>query len=138
MQEPIIEFKTPEELETSLKEWQERLFLNDWIIKAKVVENEDIDEDNMGENTLDPVNKCAVIRIRKPDEETKDSITKAVYHECVLVHELLHCHMNFLEKEHPTIEEVLFDIREHALLEQFAKSLIMAKYGIGFDWFRNF
>lgn len=33
------------------------------------------------------------------------------------------------------IEGVFYEEKQHQLLEQMAKSLVMAKYGIGFDYF---
>lgn len=35
---PIEVFENQEQLNQSLKEWQSRLFLNDWIIKAYICE----------------------------------------------------------------------------------------------------
>ncbi|KAK9679527.1 hypothetical protein QE152_g39995 [Popillia japonica] len=95
------------------------------------------DSNHMGENHCEPVGKCSLIRILERTEDMEGSISKSTYHECILVHELLHCHMNFLDVAEPSLEQVHYDVAEHALLETLAKSLIMAKYNIGFDWFMN-
>lgn len=54
------------------------------------------------------------------------------------MHELLHCKYNILEVENDKYESVYLDVQQHVLLEQMAKSLIMTKYNLDFNWFRNF
>lgn len=56
--------------------------------------------------------------------------------EIILVHELLHCKMNWISNN-DTYEGKYFDTVEHALLEQMAKSLIMAKYNVGLEYFKG-
>lgn len=128
-------FASKEELNQCLKWWQEKLFLTDWIIKARICEPCDFtDSRNMGENEFDMVNKCCVIRI----------LDKKYYGECimkycaekVLVHELLHCKYNWIANE-SSYEGKYVYVMEHGLLEQMAKSLIMAKYDLTLDYFEN-
>lgn len=128
-------FGSKEELNTCLKWWQEKLFLTDWIIKAKICEPCDfIDEGDMGENSFDMVNKCCVIRILGK-KYYGDRIMKYCA-EKVLVHELLHCKYNWLANE-GSYEGKYVDVMEHGLLEQMAKSLIMAKYNLSLDYFND-
>lgn len=132
--EPIIEFKTQEELDICLAEWQERLFLRDWNIKAYLV-HRDVIPGLAGDSNVQWVNSCGTIRILYADEIPSDSIEKEP-HEKILVHELLHFkYMGFEGEE--TIENVFWDEKQHQLLEQMAKSLIMAKYRITYDWFKG-
>ena len=120
-------FNSKEELNDCLKWWQEKLFLTDWIIKARISEPCDfINENVCGENEFDVVNKCCVIRI----------LDKKYYAEKVLVHELLHCKYNWLANE-SFYEGKYVDVMEHGLLEQMAKSLIMAKYDLILDYFND-
>ncbi len=129
-------FNSKEELNAYLKWWQEKLFLTDWIIKAKICEPCDfVDDGNMGENSFDMVNKCCVIRILDKKYYGSDHIMKYCA-EKVLVHELLHCKYNWLANE-GSYEGKYIDIIEHGLLEQMAKSLIMAKYDLSLDYFNN-
>ena len=60
-----------------------------------------------------------------------------VCHEQTLVLELLHCKYNIIERSNE-YESKFLDDHQHMLLEQMAKSLIMAKYNIGLEWFINF
>lgn len=130
---PIEVFENQEQLNQSLKEWQNRLFLNDWIIKAYICEPHDFKEINVcGENEFDMTNKCCVIRILDP-KYYGERIMKYCA-EKILVHELLHCKYNWIDNN-DTYEGTYLDVSEHGLLEQMAKSLIMAKYGIGLDYF---
>lgn len=76
MSKPIEEFKTQEELNQCLKWWQDKLFLNDWIIKAKVcLPEEFVNEDACGENSMIFQNKQAMIRILDKQYYPKDDIS---------------------------------------------------------------
>lgn len=138
MSEPIIEFKTQKELDACLAEWQERLFLSDWIIKAKV-EHVDVEGlDVVGYCEDAPTIKSAIISITPAGEIPKDAIVKSCA-EKTLVHELLHCRFLQYEMQFPkTLEAVKYENDQHAMIEMMAKSFIMAKYGISHEWFRNF
>lgn len=130
---PIEEFETEEQLQECLKWWKDKLFLTDWIIKAKLCAPEDFIEQGVcGENEFDIVNKCCIIRIMK-----KKYYGERVMKYCaerILVHELLHCKYNWLSCG-STYEGIYVDTMEHSLLEQIAKSLIMAKYDLPLDYF---
>lgn len=132
---PVMEFKNEEELQQSLEEWQERLFLSDWNIAASLVNGEEI-AGLAGDSTVQWTNSCGTIRIRHFAEMPNGAIEKEP-HEKVLVHELLHFKIMGYTNSNAGIEEVFFDESQHRLLEQLAKSLIMAKYNIGYDWFKQ-
>lgn len=128
-------FSSKEELNACLKWWQEKLFLTDRIIKAKICEPCDfVDEGNMGENSFDMVNKCCVIRIL--DKKYYGDRIMKYCAEKVLVHEPLHCKYDWIANE-TSYEGKYVDVMEHGLLEQMAKSLIMAKYNLSLDYFNN-
>ena len=134
MAKPIMAFKSNKELYDSLKEWQTRLFLSEWTICAKLVEPVVI-PGLQGENELSFENNASVISIIIPGDDVINRVQRFCA-EKVLVHELLHCKYNILEKDN-TYESAYLDSRQHQLLEQMAKSLIMAKYNLPFDWFKN-
>ena len=133
--EPIMRFESIEQARASLGEWQKRLFLEDWIIRVKLVNKDELSLDNVsGEVDFEYTNKSAVIRVLK---DIDDDFIAKIPHELTLVHELLHLKYNLV---HPAesgnhIEQVFYDMHEHMLLEQMAKSLIMAKYGLPYEWF---
>lgn len=136
MTEPIIEFESQEQLDASLKEWVERLFLTDWTIKAELCEADEMElSDCAGENSWQYVNRSSVIRLLKKPPD--DRIAK-VLHEKALVHELLHLKIiyDFVREESP--QDCLWCANQHALIEQMAKALIMAKYSLSPSWFKNF
>lgn len=132
----VIEiFDSQEKLNKCLKWWQNKLFLNDWIIKAVVCSPDEFKEKECcGENEFDMVNKCCVIRIMDK-KYYGDRILKYCA-EKILVHELLHCKYNWISNEN-TYDGVYVDTVEHGLLEQMAKSLIMAKYDLDFEYFAD-
>lgn len=128
-------FSSKEEINDCLKWWQEKLFLTDWIIKVSVCEPCDFNDDgNLGENSFDMVNKCCVIRIL--DKKYYGNRIMRYCAEKVLVHELLHCKYKWLSND-TSYKGKYVDVVEHGLLEQMAKSLIMAKYDLGLDYFSN-
>jgi hypothetical protein len=128
--EPIIEFKNTEQAIGCLKEWQDRLALNEWIIKVYFAAPHEFKlKGVMGECEYDNVNKCAVISIMKP-EFYGDRIMKYCA-ELTLVHELLHCKLGLL-----AIDDGYNNLL-HQTQEDIAKAFIMAKYGISREWFSD-
>lgn len=134
---PIMEFKSMEQAYKCLNYWKEKLFLQDWTIKLLLVSPEEMNlEDVCGENLFQIETKSCVIKILKP-EYYGDRIIKYCA-ESILIHELLHCLYNWVERDYNSIEVAYYDTLEHARLEQMAKSLLMTKYDLNFDWFKNF
>jgi hypothetical protein len=134
VREPIVEFKSIEAARAALKEWQHRLYLDDWIISLQLVDGTEI-PGNRGLTDICFTHKSAVIKIAKLNEDIRSRIVRQCQ-ETTLVHELLHCKYdtNFYDNTH---EGRYMEAYEHAHLEQMARSLIMAKYGVGPEWFDN-
>lgn len=140
MGKPIDIFENQEQLEECLREWQHRLFLDGWLILAHVEDkiiNPDGEEviDAAGYNTFVFESSQANIQLLS-DESYKENNT--LFKHCMekdLVHELLHCKYDWMGNQGGTYEGVYLDATEHQKLEEMAKSLIMAKYGVGYDYF---
>ena len=135
--EPILEFKSNAELRGCLKYWQNILYLNDWIFSSSLDDAENMlinGKPQAGTNHLDFTHKASVISIARRTTTTEERIVK-VPHEIVLVHELLHCKYNWIGGE--SYEKLYVEETEHALLDQMARSLIMAKYRLTPEWFNN-
>lgn len=131
--EPIEFFENQAQLDEYLKEWQERLFLRDWHIKANFVDGENI-PGLAGQSDVSWVHNSGFIDIRKKGQYPSGMIHKQPQ-ELTLVHELLHFKFMTIERNTPSIEEVYWNEKQHQLLEQLAKALIMAKYNLDYDWF---
>ena len=131
--EPIIEFKNIIDARTALKEWQHRLYLDDWIISLRLVDGTEI-PGLSGRSEADHVNRCAVIKLSRITEDISSRIMKVAQEE-VLVHELLHLKQPIIDNE--TYESTYHEVKQHGMLEQMSRSLIMAKYGVGPEWFIN-
>lgn len=133
--EPILRFESNEVLQAYLKYWQKVLHIEDWYIKAVLVDGERHDEDGnelCGQNIPSVENKEAFIKISTTDY--KDAYMKHC-EELTLVHELLHCVIILLQKVDETIESAVFTRDEHQKIETLAKAFIMAKYGVDKKWF---
>lgn len=137
--EPIIEFTDESQAYECLKEWQERLFLTDWVISVALVDKcEDINGKNcIATNVHNHDCKDCHIELEIFTDEHKTHHTK-LSHEQSLVHELLHCNYCWFRYDETDADGCLLNLHHHQLLEQMAKSLIMSKYNLTFDWFKNF
>ncbi len=138
---PIEVFETQESLDICLKWWQEKLLLNDWIIKARMVlKSEMINEDAQGENSFIHERKAAVIRILKKEEMESDTVSNRTLRHCdeqILVHELLHCLYDWMSPSSGTYEAVYHEEMEHQRLDSLAKTLIMVKYNLPLSYFEK-
>lgn len=134
---PIIEYETQEQAEISLKEWQTRLFLDDWIIQLNLEHQEVEGIDTVGYCNSAPIVRSAVIWLTPKGKYPDDAIIKYCA-EKTLVHELLHCVYIAFESSDRQIANVYYEEEQHALIEKMARSLIMAKYDISLDWFKNY
>ena len=137
--EPIMQFESQEQLNASLKEWQDRLGLMDWIIKAKIISWHDFEsphaEDFAAEILQVNQSKSAEIHIR-PKEEIVVATVKKQPQEKGLIHELLHIR-HFPERATwDNIQSVAWEETQHQNLDEIATAFIMAKYNITLDWFR--
>jgi len=142
--EPIIEFENIQQAQECLKYWQNILFLNDWHIKINLIPSDDCVVDDLpcaGRIDKMHVQKIAVIDIALLDDDIPDDdIVKSfkICQEKVLVHEILHIVIDLGGVCNHTVEGSEFLTTNHQRVESIAKSLIMAKYGVDFDWFKNF
>lgn len=139
-EKPIDVFKGKEQLEECLREWKHILYLDGWMILAHVEDkimnpNGEEEIDAVGYNTFIFESSQANIQLLS-DETYKENNT--LFKHCMekdLVHELLHCKYDWMGCQGGTYEGVYLDATEHQKLEEMAKSLIMAKYGVGYDYF---
>jgi hypothetical protein len=131
---PIEEFISQEQAEQYLKEWQHRLYLDNWIIIIEFANYKDMPEvGSMGWSNMQVINQTSIITLCNKDG--CDNAMMKFCQELALVHELLHCRYDWLASE--TYTEKYVDTLEHQNLEMMARSLIMAKYGIEREWFCN-
>lgn len=133
---PTEYYTSQEQLDEDLRYWKKKLFLDNWIITARVCSLSDFnDKDSIGENIFCMVNQCSDIKIIDPKDFPETSLMKYCG-EKILVHELLHCKYNWLTYVgEGSYEQVYFKTKDHALLEEMAKSLIMTKYNLDLNYF---
>lgn len=109
-----------------LKEWKERLGLQDWVIvlKENCSPNDMQLQSCQGETEYDEVNKCAIIRVIN-EKDYGDRILE-FDKEKVLVHELLHIKFWLIqETENATQNRVV-----HQYIDDMARALVSAKRGV--------
>lgn len=132
--EPVIQFKSQKELEECAMYWINKLLLDRHFIVVIFVPKEEI-SGSQGETKNTPDQEIALVRIADT-VDFGDSEYVKICQELTLVHELLHIKYSLLT--FPTnYEGQIAEYEEHKNLEQMAKSLLMVKYDISYDWFRN-
>lgn len=133
---PIEIFKSYDEFITLAKDWQAKLFLDDWFITFKLTDSPIYMDENelWGVSAYSYDNSVADITVYN-GKELQNSPSRNIA-ELTLVHELLHLKMEYFSDpdivgEMPKIQESM----GHRALEMMAKSLIMAKYNVPKEYF---
>lgn len=134
--EPRCYYYTDSNLQDALESWKKVLHLQNWCIKA-VLTGENLEVDGRvvhGRNTTEYL-KCESF-IEISTVEYAGEYTKHC-EELTLVHELLHCAMPLFcnDDDSATMRDAWVELLEHQRIDMLAKSLIMAKYGVGIEWF---
>lgn len=113
-----------------LNEWEERLGLQDWIIKLKYnCKFSDLELENCcGETNWEDTIKTATIKIVNPKEYGNDRIV-AFDFEQILVHELLHIKFGLLSFTQQDYDGKVTAELRHQLIDDLARALVMAKRG---------
>ena len=142
---PIEYFQTDKEFQKCAKEWQHKLFLDDWFIKFELVDQEIYAETDNSSSEAKLFGYCqkiwenheALIRISHI-KNLDGAVTRGI-EELTLIHELLHCKLFPLEvdEEHGTYEGLSLALQNHVNIEQLAKSLLMAKYNLDYNYFMS-
>ena len=135
---PVMVIQDQEQLDNLLTEWKSRLGLGDWFITAELCNPEDMSDgnNNLAENHFVWENKTSHILIARQTEKYREESKVKVCDEKSLVHELLHCLLNFtfLTETGDNYSEIVRDKLEHQTLDQLARGFIMTKYGLPFEW----
>lgn len=134
LMEPKIRFESDEELQKYARYWIGVLLLNNWCIRVELVQPDEI-EGLQGTTKQVSQQEEGLIKIADLVDNDGSYISK-ICQEKTLVHELLHLKYSYVDP---------FDTRdgreayynEHKLIEQMSKSLLMVRYGITLDWFKN-
>ena len=136
VKEPRCYYYDDSNLQNALEYWKKVLHLQNWCIKA-VLTGENLEVDGKvvcGRNTTEYL-KCESF-IEISTVEYAGEYTKHC-EELTLVHELLHCAMPLFcnDDDSATMRDAWVELLEHQRIDMLAKSLIMAKYGVGIEWF---
>ena len=136
---PKMQFNNLAEMEKYMRRGQHILGLDHWYIEPRLVEElKDSDgEECWGLNVHEQVNRVAVVSVRKFRKGDDDQAPKKYCAEQILVHELLHCHYNWLQKDYKDHAAAFYDVKDHQQLELMAEALILAKYNLTRDFFYN-
>ena len=119
MEEVIL---TDEQLQEKLKEWQERLRLQDWIVRARICRRHELPSNSQGRVYVTLSKKMANILILDPVDYEPDNMLPQDM-ENSLVHELLHLHLWPITGDD---EEGIYRIAEEQAIESITSGLLHA------------
>lgn len=91
---PSTAYHTQGALDEALDYWREVLRLKDWEITARIVSADEIGEGITGNCGINEHKLSATIKLLDPAESNDNS---SLDHELILIHELLHIHLQPLE-----------------------------------------
>jgi len=136
---PIMQFESQEQLDACLDEWQDRLGLMDWMIKAETTSwhnfLRDDKEQLAAEASINGQLKSAWIMLRL-SEEIPEVLIKKQPQEYTLIHELLHLR-HFTEREPwDTLQGHAWEDAQHQNCDEIAMALFLAKYNLPHNWMR--
>ena len=139
MRLPKMTFKNLAEMRKYMEYWQHVLCLEHWYLEPRLVDDlRDQDgEECWGLNVHEQINRVATISVRKFKAGEDDQSPKKYCAEQILVHELLHCTYNWLQKDYKDHAAAFYDVKDHQQLELMAEALILAKYNLKRDFFYN-
>jgi len=110
-----------QELQLLMKYWQERLRLQHWDVKLKIVRAADFSQESArGENNWEQSTAESVIHILDPADWPKDTPFEQDM-EITLVHELLHLHFSPFDN---TAKESQEKIMLERAIDHIAKALV--------------
>jgi len=136
---PYMVFNSLDQAYEVMSCWMNKLGLQDWIIRLDIKPAHKMsDPGRVGEISCYYTERCAMLTLREYDPEDYETIDKFC-HEAVLVHELLHAKMPTAGKDTGETYELGFlNSYNHQLLNDMANALIMVKYNLSKEWFKNF
>lgn len=117
-------YETQEQAQQACREWQERLYLRDWDIRAKICRQEFMPRpDIMAHVNCVYPSKQALIKLLDPIDYPQDAEWEQD-HEQSLVHELLHLHCWGFSATDATSPE---GIAEDQAVDALARALVALK-----------
>ncbi len=131
--EPVDHFRDVVEMNVYLKEWQVRLNLPDWVFYP--VLGEKLDEKNVSQLDYTPTLKSGRLTIRRPMLPNPEGLIVKCPEEEALVHELLHAKIEYEDGE--DFKTSMVGRHYHQAIEDLARALVAAKYGLPLSWFDN-
>ena len=138
MGKPIEIFKNDEQFQECCKWWQNKLFLNDWFITFKMIEDYIVDDSSgqilSGVCEYEFNNKEATITISNTNKSCDGVYLKNIV-EHTIIHELLHLKNEYISDVENPEEKSFHNYISHQSLEEMAKTLLMVKYNIERDCF---
>lgn len=142
MEKPVIVFNNDGQLNEYIRLWKPYLFLHHFAVSgslAKEVKMDDSDDLLAGKNSFQIVLGTANIELLDMRGYTQKQIDEHMVtcsQELTLIHELLHCKMNFMAPPY-TLEGKYYDVMGHRDLELMARTIFMCAYHLPNDWWDN-
>lgn len=135
---PIETFKSDEEFQKIARDYQHKLYLDDWNIEFKLTDTI-LYQDDMelwGMCAYNFENSYATIYVFNGKLKQSGDCQSKNCAELTLLHELLHIRLEYITDEDtvgkvPPLEMAL----KHRAIESMAKSILMFKYDVSYEYF---
>lgn len=138
--QPIMKFKDLEDGYYWLEYYKKILFLQDWTIKLEFVDADDGSYVGAEVSYHAPEKEAGITIFRYSDEFSKQTIVK-LCEQKLLLHELFHIKLdlpyNYFVNGPDNLEKRVLSEKNHQLVDDMAKSMLMAQYNLDFSWFVN-
>jgi len=137
---PIEIFKNDKQFQECCRWWQHKLFLDNWFITFIMTDESLKELAPNGERILSGVceyefnNKEAKITICNNQEYDEENIIRNIS-ELTIVHELLHLKNEYITDLENEDDKNFHKYIAHQGLEEMAKTLIMTKYNLDYNYF---
>lgn len=137
---PIEVFKSDEEFQKIAKDYQHKLFLDNWSIEFNLT------EDTMYENDMELWGYCAynfdnsyaTIYVYNKKTVRDGDCQSRNCAELTLLHELLHIKLEYISDADTVGELSPLEISlRHQAVETMAKSILMFKYDVPYEYFKG-
>ena len=135
---PVEIFKSDQEFQIMAKDYQHKLFLDNWFIIFKLVDSPIYQDDLQlwGCCSYSFENSSAVITVYNGKDSIDAEYQSKNIAELTLLHELLHLKLEYMtDAENVGNMSPLAISLTHQGLETMAKTIIMFKYNVPYDYF---
>jgi hypothetical protein len=117
-------FVLPTDLPDCVKFWQQRMDLQDWIVKVEVVPQRDLQKGTLGDITVDATTRTAVLRVMREQDSDLSGRMAQAEQRFTIVHEMVHLR-HFVDRDPAWANEMTTNLEAARLVHKHKRRLEM-------------